>query len=67
MSNSRSNACTTRPDGESGNADVMVVNHALFFSDLALRREGASLLPDYDVVVFDEAHTVEQVAADHLA
>ena len=48
------------------NADVMVVNHALFFSDLALRREGVSLLPDYDVVVFDEAHTVEQVAADHL-
>lgn len=48
------------------NADVMVVNHALFFADLALRREGVSLLPDYDVVVFDEAHTVEQVAADHL-
>lgn len=48
------------------NADVLVVNHALFFSDLALRREGVSLLPDYDVVVFDEAHTVEQVAADHL-
>ena len=48
------------------NADVMVVNHALFFSDLALRRDGVSLLPDYDVVVFDEAHTIEQVAADHL-
>ncbi|WP_397571899.1 ATP-dependent DNA helicase [Schlesneria sp. T3-172] len=48
------------------NADVMVVNHALFFADLSLRREGISLLPDYDVVVFDEAHTVEQVAADHL-
>ena len=48
------------------NADVMVVNHALFFADLSLRRDGISLLPDYDVVVFDEAHTVEQVAADHL-
>lgn len=48
------------------NADVLVVNHALFFSDLALRRQGASVLPDYDVVIFDEAHTVEQVAADHL-
>ena len=48
------------------NADVMVVNHALFFADLSLRRDGVSLLPDYDVVVFDEAHTVEQVAADHL-
>ena len=48
------------------NADVMVVNHALFFADLSLRRDGVTLLPDYDVVVFDEAHTVEQVAADHL-
>jgi ATP-dependent DNA helicase DinG len=48
------------------NADVLIVNHALFFSDLALRREGASLLPEYDVVVFDEAHTIEAVAADHL-
>jgi ATP-dependent DNA helicase DinG len=48
------------------NADILIVNHALFFSDLALRREGASILPDYDVVVFDEAHTMEAVAADHL-
>ena len=59
------NACTTRRR-RVWNADVMVVNHALFFSDLSLRREGVSLLPDYDIVVFDEAHTVEQVAADHL-
>jgi ATP-dependent DNA helicase DinG len=48
------------------NADVLVVNHALFCSDLALRREGASLLPDYDVVILDEAHTLEAVAGDHL-
>lgn len=48
------------------NADILVVNHALFFSDLALRREGANILPDYDVVVLDEAHTVEAVAGDHL-
>src|SRR6516164_8858524 len=47
-------------------AQLLIVNHALFFSDLALRREGASLLPDYKVVVFDEAHTLEDVAADHL-
>lgn len=47
-------------------AQVLVVNHALFFSDLALRRQGASLLPDYDVVIFDEAHMVESVASDHL-
>lgn len=48
------------------NADLLVVNHALFFSDLALRRNGASILPDYETVIFDEAHTVEGVAADHL-
>ncbi|MBP86485.1 MAG: helicase [Planctomycetaceae bacterium] len=48
------------------NAQILVVNHALFFSDLALRRVGASILPDYDAVIFDEAHTLESVAADHL-
>lgn len=47
-------------------AQLLVVNHALFFADLALRRAGAGLLPDYKVVVFDEAHTLEDVAADHL-
>jgi ATP-dependent DNA helicase DinG len=48
------------------NAQVLVVNHALLFSDIALRRQGVSLLPDYDVVVIDEAHTIEGVAGDHL-
>ncbi len=48
------------------NADLLIVNHALFFSDLALRREGASVLPDYDTVIFDEAHTLEAVAGDHM-
>jgi ATP-dependent DNA helicase DinG len=47
-------------------AQLLVVNHALFFSDLALRRAGGSLLPDYQVAIFDEAHTLEDVAADHL-
>ncbi len=47
-------------------AQILVVNHALFFSDLALRRAGASILPDYQAVVFDEAHTLEAVAGDHL-
>ena len=48
------------------NAQLMIVNHAMFFSDLALRRQGVSILPDYDAVVFDESHTVEAVAGDHL-
>lgn len=47
-------------------AQILIVNHALFFSDLALRRDGASLLPEYDVVVFDEAHNLEAVAGEHL-
>jgi len=48
------------------NAQLLIVNHALFFSDLALRRNGASILPDYDAVILDEAHTLEAVAGDHL-
>lgn len=47
-------------------AQIMIVNHALFFSDLALRRNGISLLPDYDVAILDEAHTLEATAGDHL-
>jgi ATP-dependent DNA helicase DinG len=47
-------------------AQVLVVNHALFFSDLALRAQGASILPDYEIAIFDEAHTLESVASDHL-
>jgi ATP-dependent DNA helicase DinG len=46
-------------------ADIVVVNHALLFSDLALA-ENAQLLGRYDLVVLDEAHTVEQVASDHF-
>lgn len=48
------------------NAQLMIVNHAMLFSDLALRRQGVALLPDYDAVILDECHTVESVASDHL-
>src|SRR4051812_33011166 len=47
-------------------AQILVVNHALLFSDIALRRAGVSILPDYDVVILDEAHTIEGIASDHL-
>ncbi|MBP3955313.1 ATP-dependent DNA helicase [Gemmata sp. G18] len=47
-------------------ANILVVNHSLFFADLALRRSGGGVLPEYDAVIFDEAHTLEDVAADHL-
>jgi len=44
-------------------AQIVVVNHHLFFADLALRDTGyASVLPDYDAVIFDEAHQIEDTA-----
>jgi ATP-dependent DNA helicase DinG len=48
----------------SGN--ILIVNHALFFSDLALRISGVNYLPKYDIAILDEAHTVEEVAASHF-
>ncbi|MBN2446275.1 MAG: DEAD/DEAH box helicase [Phycisphaerae bacterium] len=47
-------------------AQLLVVNHALLVSDLVLRRDNASVLPDYAVVIVDEAHALDQVATDHL-
>jgi ATP-dependent DNA helicase DinG len=48
------------------NADLLICNHALFFSDLALRVRGAAFLPAYDHVIFDEAHHLEDVASGHF-
>ena len=48
------------------NAQILVVNHALLCSDLALRQQNASILPNYDVLIVDEAHNLETVAGDHL-
>jgi ATP-dependent DNA helicase DinG len=47
-------------------AQILVVNHALYFTDLALKRENFGILPKHDVVIFDEAHTIEATAGDHL-
>jgi len=48
-------------------AQILVANHALFFSDLAIRAAGSQgILPEYNLVVFDEAHNVENVACDQL-
>ncbi|MSR28260.1 MAG: ATP-dependent DNA helicase [Phycisphaerales bacterium] len=48
-------------------AQLLICNHALFFSDLALRASGArGFLPAYGHVILDEAHSVEEVAADHF-
>lgn len=47
-------------------ADLLVVNHALLIADLVLRRDNANVLPEYDLLVIDEAHTLESVATDQL-
>ncbi|TAM90724.1 MAG: ATP-dependent DNA helicase [Candidimonas sp.] len=52
---------------EAQNADLVVVNHALFMADLALREEGVTdLLPEVDAVVFDEAHQLPDIATQFL-
>lgn len=47
-------------------ANLLVCNHALFFADLALRVRGTGMLPNYQHVILDEAHGVEDVAAEHF-
>ena len=47
-------------------AQVLVVNHSLYFADLALRMAGATFLPEHRFVVFDEAHHLERVATESL-
>lgn len=47
-------------------ADLVVANHALLFSDLTLKEQGAGLLPDYKIVVLDEAHNLERAAEEHF-
>lgn len=47
-------------------ASILIVNHALFFSDLALRMAGVNYLPKYELAILDEAHTVEEVAGQHF-
>lgn len=62
-------ACyVTRMRERASQAQIVVVNHHLLFADLALRRSagayGAGVIPDYDAVIFDEAHMVEDIATD---
>ena len=57
----------TRMRQEAQEADVVIVNHHLFFADLALRGgDYGAVLPDYSNVIFDEAHEIEDVAASYF-
>lgn len=55
---------------QANDAQIMISNHSLLFSDLAFRsmsENGAGILPDYKRVVLDEAHNIEDIATDHFA
>ncbi|ADU67001.1 helicase c2 [Desulfurispirillum indicum S5] len=54
---------------EAQNAHVLIVNHALLCSDLALRgldNDSSGIIPAYGVAIIDEAHNLEDVASSHL-
>ena len=48
------------------NADILIVNHALLFTDLAARQSKGQILPNYDYIILDEAHNVEKTAGSHF-
>ena len=57
----------TKMRARAGDADIVVVNHHLFFADLSVRgNEFGKVIPDYSAVIFDEAHLIEDIAADYF-
>ncbi len=48
-------------------SDIIIVNHHLFFADLALKQEErGGIIPNYDAVIFDEAHEIEDVVGQYF-
>lgn len=48
-------------------SDIIIVNHHLFFADLAVKEEEfGGIIPDYAAVIFDEAHEIEEVAGAYF-
>jgi ATP-dependent DNA helicase DinG len=57
----------TQMHQRAADADIIIVNHHLFFADLALKQDDfGSILPEYAAVIFDEAHEVEDIAGDYF-
>ncbi len=57
----------TRMRNEASRANIVLVNHHLFFADLSLRKRGlGEVLPEYQAVVFDEAHQLEDVVGEYF-
>ena len=52
---------------KAGDADVVVINHHLFFADMAVKESGfAELMPNADAYIFDEAHQLSEIASDYF-
>ena len=48
-------------------SDIIIVNHHLFFADLAVKEDDfGAIIPEYSAVIFDEAHEIEDVAGDYF-
>lgn len=57
----------TRMRARAQEADIIVVNHHLFFADLSVRgSQFGKVIPDYGAVIFDEAHMIEDIASDYF-
>ncbi|HVF30507.1 MAG TPA: ATP-dependent DNA helicase, partial [Pyrinomonadaceae bacterium] len=57
----------TRMRARAEDADIVIVNHHLFFADLSVRgNQYGRVIPDYSSVIFDEAHLIEDIAADYF-
>src|SRR5277367_4769726 len=57
----------TKMHQRAAESDILIVNHHLFFADLAIKdEEFAGILPEYWAVVFDEAHEMEEVAGSYF-
>ena len=49
-------------------ADIVIINHHLFFADLALKEEGfGELLPSANAFIFDEAHQLPELASSFFS
>lgn len=56
---------------EISNSDLLVLNHHMFFADLSIRSDigfntDYSILPNYDILIFDEAHNIEDTARSYF-
>ncbi|HWZ30412.1 MAG TPA: ATP-dependent DNA helicase [Bryobacteraceae bacterium] len=58
----------TRMHQKALESDIIIVNHHLFFADLAVKgdADAGGIIPEYGAVIFDEAHDVEEVAGQYF-